>query len=647
MKTSFPSVLMAALAVNTAIAQIVDTEVTYPEHPNIIDITRPPYGAKGDGVTDDTAALQRAINEHTGRHHVLFFPPGTYLVTATLTWPKRWEGRDNWGFTTLQGQSASKCIIRLKDGTFSDAEKPQSILWCGGFGSADWFHNHVHGLTFNVGRNNPGAIGLQFYANNYGAVRNCHIISEDGQGVAGLDLGHRDMNGPLLVRHVTVCGFRRGIVTAHAVNSQTFEHIILTGQTQFGFDNEGQSISIRGLTSDNTVPALRSYGALCLLEAKLTGRAGASELPAIINYNQGRMFLRDIVTVGYGRALGDVTTPDYVAAYRIRGPDKAGSAGPTVAEYSSHPVTSPFPSRLTSLRLPILETPDAPRDDPASWATVDDFGADPTAQQDSSKAIQQAMDSGASTIFFPGHYALASTILVRGNVRRVLGIGGQVDYAKKVSPDFRVLAGASDVVTFEHFANVGGGIENTTNRTLVLRSIGSQVFSRGTGTLFLEDVAGHELSVKNQTVFARQLNIENEGTHLLNDGRQRVDTRIQDRARWMPHRHATGWFDRSVWHFQLHDDAGRTRPHVHQRQLHGLRLLPRGLLQRGSFSGSDPGNKRPGYESHPGGGRKHLALQRRSRRGDRTDAADQPAACSAAPVSRTVPTHSPVSVSKW
>ncbi len=230
------------------------------------------------------------------------------------------------------------------------------------------------------------------------------------------------------------------------------------------------------------------------------------------------MFLRDIVTVGYGRALGDVTTPDYVAAYRIRGPDKAGSAGPTIAEYSSHPVTSPFPSRLTSLRLPILETPDAPRDDPASWATVDDFGADPTAQQDSSKAIQQAMDSGASTIFFPGHYALASTILVRGNVRRVLGIGGQVDYAKKVSPDFRVLAGASDVVTFEHFANIGGGIENTTNRTLVLRSIGSQVFSRGTGTLFLEDVAGHELSVKNQTVFARQLNIENEGTHLLNDG---------------------------------------------------------------------------------------------------------------------------------
>ena len=24
-------------------------------------------------------------------------------------------------------------------------------MWCGGFGSADWFHNYVQGLTFSVG----------------------------------------------------------------------------------------------------------------------------------------------------------------------------------------------------------------------------------------------------------------------------------------------------------------------------------------------------------------------------------------------------------------------------------------------------------------------------------------------------------------
>lgn len=493
----------------------VGYEVAYPDHPNVVDVTRPPYGAKGDGTTDDTAALQKAINEHTGHGRILYFPPGTYLVSDTLTWPKRFNGHENWGKTTLQGRSAGTSVIRLKDGTFTDPKRPKAVMWCGGFGSADWFHNHVQGLTFSVGRGNPGAVGLQFYANNYGAVRHCAIVSEDGQGEVGLDLGHRDMNGPLLVRRVTVTGFRRGIATARAVNGQTFEHVTLTGQTQFGFDNQGQAVTMRGLTTDGAVPAVRSYGTLCLIEAKLTGRDGAAKVPAVINYNGGRAHLRDVKTTGYARAVGDVATPDFAAAYRVRGPDKPGSEGPDVAEYFSHPPTSPFPSAPGSLRLAVEETPEFPPDDPKTWAVVDTFGADPDGKRDSTEAIQKALDSGAQTVFFPGHYAVSRTLLVRGNVKRVVGCGRWVDYAGKAKPDFRVIDGTAKVVTVEHFSHVNGGIENASDRTLVLRSIGTRVASTGKGALFLEDVAGDELVVRDQKVWARQLNIENKGTHLL------------------------------------------------------------------------------------------------------------------------------------
>ncbi len=491
--------------------------ILFPTHANVVDVTKPPYLAKGDGKTDDTAALQQAINEHTGRHRFIYLPAGTYMISATLKWPNQFNGKNNWGFTTIQGESAEKTVIRLKDATFTDPKQPQSMMWCGGFGSADWFHNHVQNLTFSTGKGNPGAIGLQFYSNNYGAVRDCYIRSEDGQGVVGLDLAHRDMNGPLLVRRVVVDGFGKGVATGRSVNSQTFEFLTLRGQREFGFDNEGQAIAIRGLKSDNTVPALRSYGTLCLLDATLTGTGEAVKKPAVINYNGGRLMLRDVKTTGYARALGDVATPDFAAAFRVTGEDKPGSAGPDVREYFSQSPTTVFPSPAASLRLPVEETPEFPRESPDKWAVADAFGADPGGEKDASDAIQRAVDSGAATLFLPGNYALTKPVILRGRINRILGVGGQIDYFSKSPRAFRIEDGRGPV-TFEHFANINSGIENLTDRTVILRSMGARIYSRGKGTVFFEDVAGHDLSTKNQRIFARQLNIENEGTHFLNDG---------------------------------------------------------------------------------------------------------------------------------
>ncbi len=495
----------------------------FPESPFVVNVKSPPYRATGDGVTDDTAAIQAAINEHVGRHRLLYFPAGTYLVSKTITWPKRWGDKENWGKTYLCGEHPAHTVLRLKDATFTQAGDPQAIMWCGGFGSADWFHNYIENMTFDVGERNPGAIALQFYSNNTGAVRNCRFLAGDGSGAIGLDLAHRDMNGPLLVKHCEVRGFRRGVVTGRAVNSQTFEDLHLQGQRDLGFENQGQSISIRGLVSENEVPAVMTYGNLCLVDAKLRGLGQATNAPAIINYNGGRIFVRDVATEGYARAIGDVETPDSAAAFRIRGADKAGTEGPHVTEYSSLPPFVVLTTATQSLSLPVLDAPEVPWDAPERWANVDAYGADPTAETDSSAAIQQAVDSGATTIFFPGSYLLEKTVTIRGHARRLVGVGGQIDYFSKTRPDFRVETGIAPVVCFEHFANIHGGLLIDTKRTIVLRSVGDCPISTSEaavdGQLFLEDVCTSNLLVSRQHVWARQLNIENEGTHLTNDGR--------------------------------------------------------------------------------------------------------------------------------
>src|SRR6185436_7502148 len=115
-------------------------KVAYPAGNAIIDVTKPPYGAKGDGKADDTAALQKALTDAMGRHMVIYLPSGTYLISDTLKWSKKNSaGQEAWGFNTVQGLSSGKSIIRLKEGTFTDPAKPRALMWCGGFGSADWF----------------------------------------------------------------------------------------------------------------------------------------------------------------------------------------------------------------------------------------------------------------------------------------------------------------------------------------------------------------------------------------------------------------------------------------------------------------------------------------------------------------------------
>src|ERR1035437_965058 len=83
-----------------------------------------PYGAHGDGVTDDYGAITNVISSLGGHAGVIYFPPGNYLIGSPLTLPDsvilRGECNDSTSFTFQMSSTGYDCIdaIGTNNGTY-------------------------------------------------------------------------------------------------------------------------------------------------------------------------------------------------------------------------------------------------------------------------------------------------------------------------------------------------------------------------------------------------------------------------------------------------------------------------------------------------------------------------------------------------
>ena len=507
------------------------SERTFPPDSGMVNV-KTVYGAKGDGVTDDTEAIQQAISSVV--HHpqigprMIFVPAGTYLVSRPL-FEKDLRSRWN-SLLTLQGENRTTTILKLKDNDplYQSAKAPASLLMFGSQngkpngGGNSAFDNNIFDITIDVGRGNPGAVALDFMGNNYCALRNETLQSSDPghSGAIGLAL-LRYASGPCFIKNVVINGFDYGIKVANNEYSLIFEDLTLLNQKQFGIFNANNVLSIRHLASMNRVPAIRNEnaaGLVTLIGATLEG--GSPELSAI--QNRGTLYARDVTSKGYASVLQ--------------------GHGSTIAEYDSGPMVSQFGTSASSLNLPVEETPYFEETNLSKWKSVTAYGADPHGVVDSAAGIQAAIDSGATTIYFPtGVYRVTRTIHVGGKVRMLKGFNSSLNpsgevfsHADQPTPFFKIETGTADV-TLDHFrlgayyAQPSPGVifvQQDSARPLVLRdsligalptTIAYQNTSRGTGTLFVENVAAQPWQILfPQNVFARQINPESNATKVTN-----------------------------------------------------------------------------------------------------------------------------------
>jgi hypothetical protein len=522
-------------------------EIRYPSDAGVVNV-KDKYGAVGDGKTDDTSAIMRAIGDNRGVfERILYFPTGTYVVSSTLRGTTRdgiWKAR-----LTFQGEDKKTTIIRLEDNLpeFQDPASPRPVIQTGsiepfnkmsGTGN-NGFRNYIFNLTVDTGRGNPGAIGIDYLGNNICGLEDVIIRSGDshGMGVAGLSMT-RNYVGPCLYKRVEIDGFDYGILSASTEYSHTFEHLKLTGQRIAGISNTANVLSIRDLESVNVVPAIMNpdpKGLVTLVDSELRSpKLGSS---AIVN--RGGLVLRNISVIGYAMTVegeNGTQVPGKIVEYFSPASVPLGFSPMTVRHSSLGNVT---------LNLPIEETPRLGSHDLSEWINVESKGAIPDGKTDSTKAIQAALDSSADVVYLPaGNYRVTDTLRARGRTHKILGLGAVLlpdglKFENVALPKslFRFESKTSDIAiegiqfgwwTHKNYPGVVW-LENASPHTLVLEHVDFEGVARSlykadsgsAGSVFLEDVAGApwQFDVP-QHIWARQFDVEGnvDASKVLNNG---------------------------------------------------------------------------------------------------------------------------------
>ena len=143
-------------------------------------------GARGDGSTDDTTALQNVINAAAGAGQVVFFDAGTYKVTSTLNIPPG---------SKLVGESFS--VIMSSGGFFNNMGSPQPVVRVGNAGQSgqvEWSD-----MIVSTQGAQAGAVLIEWNLNTSGTPSGMWDVHTRVGGFAGSNLQNAQCptNGPV------------------------------------------------------------------------------------------------------------------------------------------------------------------------------------------------------------------------------------------------------------------------------------------------------------------------------------------------------------------------------------------------------------------------------------------------------------------
>ncbi|HVW72928.1 MAG TPA: glycosyl hydrolase family 28-related protein [Rhizomicrobium sp.] len=428
--TALFAALFSILVVASAPAFAASTSVftSKPDDPKAAYVQD--FGARGDGRSDDSAALQAAIDKvaTTRLGGTVFIPAGRYRLTRTIF---------VWDAVRLIGYGATRPVFVLADNTpgfqkgvadmvlFSDngpsalkpgarpaAVPPQGAVPANNNvadANSGTFYSSMLNIDFEIGEGNPAAIAVRFHVAQHGVLS--HMDFKVGSGLAALtQIGNIGLD-------LHIHGGRYGILTEKTSPAWQFTLIdsSFDGQREAAIREHEAGLTLIRDSFKDTQTAIDIdegyYDQLWVKDCRFENIAKQALVISLEGNHQNEL--------GFDNAV--LKNVPVFAHFRESGRDLAGK-GPVYrvknftyglilkGEGAMGEMGTVYDAESLSAMPKVLPRAIRPLPPQSEWINVHSLGVKGDGATDDTVALQKAIDSHRVLYFPSGYYILSDTI---------------------------------------------------------------------------------------------------------------------------------------------------------------------------------------------------------------------------------------------
>ncbi|KAJ5884731.1 Exo-beta-1-3-glucanase, partial [Penicillium taxi] len=400
------------------------------------------YGAKGDGVTDDTAAINSAISAGSrfgpsGRETstttpaIVYFPAGTYLISTSII---------DYYFTQLIGNPNDIPVIKATSGFTGlgliDGDQYQSD-GNQGWTSTNVFFRQIRNLKLDLTSIAAGtsATGIHWPVGQATSIQNVEIVMSSASGTQHQGIFIENGSGGFLT-DITTTG---GLYGANIGNQQFTMHNLqisdaVTGISQiwdWGWTYQGLTLTncTTAISISNGGVGAQLVGSVNIIDStiKNSGTFVATNWESS-TFSNGSLILENIVLEDVPVAVqgpsGTVLAGGTTTITAWGQGHKYSPSGPTNFQSTFTPPTRPSALLTSGSSNYYTKTkPQYEASPVASFVSIRSAGAKGDGSTDDTSAIQTALKSAASSgqiVFFDqGTYKVTNTLYFPPGLRVV------------------------------------------------------------------------------------------------------------------------------------------------------------------------------------------------------------------------------------